>query len=181
MKIIITGDNFSEDVWPRVPRGLCHWCCHPYSWVPVMVPVWSGTHYHLCGGYCSWNCAKSHTISRSRAGQFPTALTALTIFAFKTAFCPHKKDCLCHSRFTGVIPAPEKEILQAFGGSSTISQFRRGFLIITDYSRIGKPRGLCDGRKLDPKYLYTMQPLRRTKVIETEDEDPVVLIKRRAW
>ena len=184
VKITITDNNFSGDVWPRVARGLCHWCCHEYTWVPALAPTWSGTHYHLRGGFCSWNCAKSDAISRTRAGRFPASLTALTILAFKTSFCAHERACLCHSRFTGIVPAPEKETLTTFGGSSTILQFRRGFLVITDYSRVERmwrPRVLCSGHKLDPRYLYTLEPLRRTKLIETEEEDPVVLIKRRVW
>jgi hypothetical protein len=57
-------------------------------------------------------------------------------------------------------------------------------MTITDYSRIQRlwnPRVLCDGRRLEPKYLYTMQPLRRVSLLDTEDEDPIVLIKRRVW
>lgn len=38
-------------------------------------------------------------------------------------------------------------------------------------------------RGIKPQYLYTLKPLRRTKLIDAEDEedDPVVLIKRRVY
>lgn len=57
-------------------------------------------------------------------------------------------------------------------------------MTIPDYSRIQRiwePRVLCTGVQLDPKYLYTFEPRRRVQLLETEDEDPVVLIKRRVW
>lgn len=35
---------------------------------------------------------------------------------------------------------------------------------------------------IDPRYLYTLAPLRRVKVLESEeDEDPIVLIKQRVY
>lgn len=183
VKISITDNNFSNE-WPRVARGLCHWCCHRFGTVPVCLPVWGGTRYHLHGLYCSWNCAKSELIARTRAGTFPAALTALTVFAFRTSFCAHETPCVCHARFTGVVPAPPKETLQAFGGNTTITQFRRGAMTIPDFSRIERlyrPRVLCSGTRINPRYLYTFEPRRRVQLLEVEDEDPVVLIRRRVW
>jgi hypothetical protein len=40
---------------------------------------------------------------------------------------------------------------------------------------------LCNGSRLDPRYLYTLEPRRRVQLVETEDEDPVVFVKRRVW
>jgi hypothetical protein len=38
-------------------------------------------------------------------------------------------------------------------------------------------------RDIDPKYLYTMQPIRKVKLLDcdNEDEDPIVMIKRRVY
>jgi hypothetical protein len=150
-----------------------------------MVPCWDRTHYHLRGNYCSWNCAKSHAISQAKAGTFPQDLTSISLCAFKTSFkgrhCIHKgKACHCYSRFTGVVPAPPKETLQAFGGPTSIAEFRRGAMVIESYAWI--PGELHPDPLLKREYLYTMKPLRRTKTIEVEDdEDPIVLIKRRCF
>lgn len=189
VKITISGDNIYE--WPRSSRWLCHHCCHPFGDVPVVVPTWSGTCYHLRGNYCSWNCAKSDAVAQAKAGSFPKDATSLTLFAFQISFrgrhCPektrlHSPGCCCHSRFTGILPAPPKTALQAFGGSTTIAEFRRGNLVIEKYEwvqRFYSPRELT-GAKCG--YLYTLKPLRRVRVVDAEeDEDPVVLIKRRVY
>ena len=160
-----------------------------------MVPVWSGTLYHLRGLYCSWNCAKAHAIEQTKAGTFPKDATSLSLFAFQISFrgrhCPertrvHSSRCGCYSRFTGVVPAPPKEGLQAFGGNQTISEFRKGFLTIDSYewvSRYYNPRELTRDPPIRKGYLYTLKPLRRVRVLDAdeEEEDPVVLIKRRVY
>jgi hypothetical protein len=81
--------------------------------------------------------------------------------------------------------APDKESLQAFGGSSTIDEFRRGALTIDNYAwitRFYSPEELTPPTPVKREYLYTLKPLRRVKVLDCEeDEDPVVLIKRRVY
>lgn len=159
-----------------------------------MVPVWSGAHYHLRGNYCSWNCAKSHAVAQAKAGSFPKDATSLALFAFQISFrgrhCQHESRvhsarCDCYSRFTGVLQAPHKETLQAFGGGATIAQFRRGALTIDSYAWVERYYSSMDRCREAPvkrEYLYTLKPLRRVKVIDIEeDEDPVVLIKRRVY
>ena len=47
--------------------------------------------------------------------------------------------------------------------------------------RVWKPRVLCSGLKINPRYLYTFEPRRRVQLLEEEEVDPVVLIKRRVW
>lgn len=47
--------------------------------------------------------------------------------------------------------------------------------------RIWRPRVLCSGTQIDPRYLYTLEPRRRVQLLETEEEDPVVFVKRRVW
>lgn len=158
-----------------------------------MAPAWSGTCYHLSGIYCSWNCAKSHTISKAKANHFPKHLTPIGLFAFQISFrgrhCPQKTrqhpiKCSCYTRYTGVVPAPDKEELLAFGGTKSIHEFRAGALTIDSYdwiTRFYSPRELCPEKGVKPQYLYTMQPMRRVKLLEDEVEDPVVLIKRRVY
>lgn len=159
-----------------------------------MVPAWSGTCYHLRGNYCSWNCAKSDAIAQAKAGVFPEEATALTLFAFQISFrgrnCKekarvHPAGCDCHSRFAGILPAPPKNTLQDFGGNLTIAEFRRGSLVISDYdwvTRFYSPAELTTDTGIKREYLYTLKPMRRVKVLDIEeDEDPVVLIKRRVY
>jgi hypothetical protein len=57
--------------------------------------------------------------------------------------------------------------------------------VISDYEwvqRFYDPVELMEGRGVKREYLYTLKPLRRVKALEVEeDEDPVVLIKRRVY
>lgn len=157
------------------------------------MPVWAGTRYHLRGNYCSFNCAKSDTIAKARAGTFPRDATALGLFAFQIAWkgkhCPqktpgrHSPTCRCIARFTGILPAPDKEALEAFGGTMSIQRFRRDMLTIDSYEWIA--RFYTSHHPIPTSgvpFLYTLQPLRRVKPMDIDtDDDPVVLIKRRVF
>lgn len=188
VKITIAANFISRDEWPKTTANWCHWCSHPFRTVPVLVPVWSGTCYHLHGCYCSWNCAKSHTLEKTKAGKFPKDLTSITLFAFQISFkgrhCRCHSACDCYSRFCGIIPAPSKETLKAFGGKATITEFRDGCLTIDSYdwiTRSYKPRAKIKETLVKPQYLYTLQPLRRVQLLEEQEEDPIVLIQRRCY
>lgn len=84
----------------------------------------------------------------------------------------------------GVQAAQPKETLDVFGGHTTIANFRRGFLFIDNYewvSRYHDPRVRIRDPPSSTKYLYTLEPIRKTRILEEEDEDPVVLIKQRCY
>ena len=84
----------------------------------------------------------------------------------------------------GVRPAADKTALKAFGGNLTVAQFRRGFLRIDKYEWIARfynPRELMRVPPVNKKYLYTLEPVRKTVVLDDDDEDPVVLIKQRCF
>lgn len=190
MNITLCSNNIIRDEWPRSSRHCCFWCSHRFGHIPVLVPVWSGHQFHLHGNYCSWNCAKSHTLEKAKAGHFPLDLTSIGLFAFAITIrgrhCQDEKPCTCGSRFTGVVPAPPKETLQDYGGHQSVAEFRRGFLTIDSYTWLerffdpGRPALVPRG--VDRSYLFTTKPLRRVKVLDVEeDEDPIVLIKRRVY
>lgn len=84
----------------------------------------------------------------------------------------------------GIQAARNKETIQAFGGELTISQFRRGFLTIDNYdwvTRYYSPRAPISKPPVASQYLYTLQPIRKTKTLDDEEEDPVILIKQRCF
>ena len=160
----------------------------------MLVPVWRRDCYHLRGNYCSWDCAKADVLAKAKGRAFPDQVTALALFAFQISFrghhCPsrerlHPVACLCPTRFTGVPTAPPKETLQAFGGHTSIDDFRSHNLTIESYSwvtRFYSPRDLTrTPRNTDRKYFYTLQPIRKTIVLADVEDDPIVLIKRRVF
>jgi hypothetical protein len=57
-------------------------------------------------------------------------------------------------------------------------------MIIEKYEyvqQLWKPRELLNARRVDPQYVYTLKPLRRVRLLQEEEEDPVALIQRRVW
>ena len=191
VKINITSDNISQNEWPRSSQHLCLHCCHLFRTVPVLLPVWHRARYHLSGNYCSWNCAKSYCLDRARAHTFPSSLTALALFAYQISYrgkhCrqktrAHPSDCPCHSRYHGLLAARPKETLQAFGGHLTIQQYRQDFSTIESYAwitRFYSPGDPIKTPPINPRYLYTLDPIRKTIVYQEEDDDPVVFIQSR--
>lgn len=84
----------------------------------------------------------------------------------------------------GIQAAQPKETLDVFGGHSTITQFRRGFLFIDNYEWVTRLYDPCVPMQ-EPltckKYIHTFEPVRKTRILEEEDEDPIVLIKQRVY
>ncbi len=160
----------------------------------MLIPVWTRGCYHLRGNYCSWNCAKADCITQTKTHAFPKDLTSLALFAFQISFrgrhCPssqrtHSPSCLCYTRFTGLEAAPPKETLHAFGGDQSIKAFRSRALTIESYewvTRFYSARELVPvTTKINPKYLYTMEPFRKCITLREEESDPIVLIKKRVF
>lgn len=130
-------------------------------------------------------------LEKASAGKFPKDLTSITLFAFQISFkgknCRHRRrrGCDCYSGFCGVVPAAAKEEIAAFGGPSGITEFRNGFMTIDSYdwiTRFYTARERVREGLVKPQYLYTLQPLRRVQLLnDAEDDDPIVLIKRRVF
>ena len=95
---------------------LCWHCCHPFSGVGTVLPVsWDSRRnaWKTVGTFCSWGCAKafnSDNVHSHRNGERGMLLTLL------------KKHTT--GRLEGIVPAPPRCCLLAFGGTMGIEEFR---------------------------------------------------------
>jgi len=92
---------------------LCWWCCHQFTNVPVYAPLKYNNKkelFHVRGIFCSFSCCYAYTLKEP-------------IFKDKSLFK------FMYKQVTGnhfdILPAPPREVLQVFGGSKTIDEFRR--------------------------------------------------------
>jgi hypothetical protein len=100
--------------WPNQTNVLCWWCCHSFKTFPCFIPTRYDEirkRYKVTGNFCSWNCAQSYYAQEfrqyRRGDMFMNMLKELQI--------PYSK----------IKNAPPKEVLQAFGGTLTIEDYRK--------------------------------------------------------
>lgn len=156
-------------MWPQSSSHCCWNCCHQFPNVPALLPTLDNSgRFKLSGNFCSWNCVKSyvhhHGFVKPRGTEFVPIFAFLTVHRPK--YCPispeikHPVDCPCIERYTPLINAPNRNSLKMFGGNLSITQFRKNFSSIRDYSNITKlfqldRDGRIHGHRLPTKpYLY---------------------------
>ena len=103
-----------------LPRGssgssVCFWCCHPLHSHTYGMPVRSkDSKYHVCGCFCSFECAAAFNLNSNELCQNTWVTSDLLNRMAREA------------GYTRVVqPAPSRYALQMFGGWLTIDDFRR--------------------------------------------------------
>jgi hypothetical protein len=131
--------------WPESSNALCWTCCHPFSHVPVFLPVECDipSNVFVCtGNFCSWNCCKKYAFDLQRQNKAPRGVVFLGLLSFLTCHrstvCVSELHdlglCSCLSSYRCITIPPPKEVLKAFGGHLSIEDYRADFLCITDYN-----------------------------------------------
>lgn len=128
--------------WKTTSSIACWYCSYPFTTVPVFLPVSrpikTERHaYKLVGNFCSFNCAKAYALLNVHDRD---CLHHLSILAFlvwhRPKYCcrrpgrPHPCDCVCLSLPHGIRLPPNYTELQRYGGTKTISQFRKDLMVI---------------------------------------------------
>ncbi len=109
--------------WPKATKYHCFWCCHSFNTMPCFIPIsFKDNIYKVLGNFCSFNCALSFNYNSNYVnyGEKSSLIQDLyyKIYGFNA---PQLKY------------APSKEVLEMFGGSITIEQYRESFQTINDY------------------------------------------------
>jgi len=106
----VTVDRYSE-------QTACFWCCHGFSWNPVVLPVSYDAYKNLytCeGNFCSPECALAFNYADNKTSEsIKWNKHALLGFLYSPLF----KD-------RTLSPAPSRNMLRLFGGPLDIEQFR---------------------------------------------------------
>ena len=121
----------------------CWWCCHPFDWPPLGLPV----HYDdqrkkfkVIGNFCSWNCMKAfnnttNSVNKSRQHQYIHDLFRKIVLDKNGKTFPYKHIPFASSRWQ----------LKMFGGVKTIEEFR-GDCVLLDHAssaRLERSTVLC--------------------------------------
>ena len=112
--------------YPKKTNVSCWWCCHTFETKPIGIPCkQDSTGFHVIGCFCSFNCAYSflkqpdYSLLRSFT-KMPNGMDLLHMYNSLTG----EKNITMDNFF---LPAPPKYVLQKFGGSLTIEDYRRNF------------------------------------------------------
>lgn len=140
-----TANGFEKSTWPPHSSLLCWHCCHSFDSVPAYYPIelnFKKNMFYFMGNFCSWNCVKGYAL-KVNDHRKPQGTTFISLLAFLTVHRPkyclqpraerHSYQCPCIDMFRGVPLPPKKELLESFGGTMSISDYRKNFLTIDKY------------------------------------------------
>tara|TARA_Y100000389_G_scaffold190678_1_gene215782 strand:+ start:14439 stop:15485 length:1047 start_codon:yes stop_codon:yes gene_type:complete len=117
------------NTWPQKTNISCWWCCHTFDTRPIALPQsYSDNTFKVSGCFCSFNCA--HAYNRSLKDPHTWERESLLKYMKRLIF-PGEKD--------EIIAAPKKEILEAFGGTISIEQYRKQLDVIEQQYRLVIP------------------------------------------
>ena len=128
LALAIHKDSRVSEKTEIVKSVLCYHCCHPFEGIAIPLPVeynertqaWKTT-----GSCCSWGCAKAWNWdagSGYRSGIRGQLLTLLRKRMTKPQ--PGKLTLRQVTAHLGIVPAPPRSCLAAFGGTMSIEEFR---------------------------------------------------------
>ena len=112
-------ETFGE-VYPKTTEVYCWWCCHSFQTHPIGIPLkYDATHdlFKVIGCFCSFNCAYAY----SKKEKFKVHLSEFKFMYEKLI----GQEC-AHDDWN-IPPAPERYVLQRFGGPLTIEEYRSSF------------------------------------------------------
>jgi hypothetical protein len=98
---------------PQTTDVACFWCCHTFTWRPVILPIRdTGKYLEVEGNYCSPECSAAHLFKKQLDSHTRWEQLALLYRLYGDA-CDGK-----------IHPAPSPMVIAHFGGNLSISQYR---------------------------------------------------------
>ncbi len=120
----------------------CWWCCHKFNTYPICAPINYSSYTELFkvkGCFCSFNCAKSYMDKDT----FLKKSIPLLPFLYKK---------LTGNNFIKIKEAPNKEVLEMFGGHISIKDYRKSFNTLTTYETLTYPMISIGYTTIEKKY-----------------------------
>jgi hypothetical protein len=138
---------YSSKSWPEKTNIHCWWCCYSFNSIPIPLPRKTNNikslnpndkdveNFEVKGCFCSFNCALAYSNTYDYKN-----LQYLVLYFFKRIYKlnnpSYSKEFI---RNFSIKPAPPKEILEKFGGSVSILEYRKSFDNSTNYRIIEFP------------------------------------------
>ena len=109
---VLSNVNCDERMIPN--KSVCFWCCHPLYASVIGLPLkYKEEKYHVCGCFCSFECAAAFNFNSRELHQDQWKSYNLL-----------NEMALAAGYKSVVQPAPSKYALKLFGGWMDISEFR---------------------------------------------------------
>lgn len=168
--IIVWGDSIERDFsladdkilkkcmkWPKSTTNKCHNCAHPFTGVPVPLPIHRDSLrnvYYCSGTFCSWQCAKSFNLRETSPAGRGNRNMYISILSYRLWIKLLKDDTetteslksYCDYRINPALP---RSTLKDFGGNLEIDEYRKGFCgVIPPIEDIRKTSPLLNLRKI---------------------------------
>lgn len=100
--------------WPETTNIRCWFCTLNFDTVPCALPHKKmGKTFYVYGCFCSFNCALAYCLKSKNTNKYE--IISLLNLLYTEMFGEIKK----------IIPAPEKELLEEYGGNLTREQYRQ--------------------------------------------------------
>lgn len=134
-KDVYSGEDLMKCIrWPIKTETVCFQCCHPFDGVPVPLPDTYDTRrkvYKCKGNFCSWQCSKSYNLNQTKNFGKGNRNMYISLLAHQTWIkyrknTKHFENMKTYCTYS-INPAPSRELLQMFGGSMSIEEYRKGF------------------------------------------------------
>lgn len=121
VKIINTNiefyNNKNYNKLPIKTHQHCLWCSHSFNTSPIGLPVSRNENkFYVKGCFCSFNCALAYNFDKNYSNKWE--YSALLHMLYK----------LIYNKYTRIIPAPSKELLNIYGGSLSIEEYRENLI-----------------------------------------------------
>ena len=114
-----------EKFIPQKTNIPCWWCTYNFDWLPVGLPeYYHNSMFHVRGCFCSFNCMASYNlnINDTRVWDRYSLMKLLYYYI--------NKDKITSVADIVINPAGPKELLEKYGGSMTIEEYRKNSKII---------------------------------------------------
>ena len=99
----------------------CWWCCHKFNTEVIYIPEYVRDDvFYVRGNFCSFNCALSYNYNDNSQNNFCEKESLIYLFYKKI------NNVLLHDNLK-INYAPNKEILEKFGGPVNIEDYRKSF------------------------------------------------------
>lgn len=119
LKVVDLLRDFEEksrhNEWPSSTNVACYWCCHKFEGGPFGLPMkYNGSTFSVLGCFCSLECASAWNFaSQEGMDEIWERNSLINMLAMKLQLA------------TPIKPAPNRLMLNMFGGPMDIAQFRK--------------------------------------------------------
>jgi hypothetical protein len=130
MKIPLIDFRDGKQIIPAKTDVCCWWCTYTFDTIPVYIPeLYNNNMYYVFGCFCSFNCANAYNLNLNdyKVKERHSLLINMAITIYKKNV---END---------IFIAPQREILEKFGGPLSIAEYRKNFKACTKEYRLILP------------------------------------------